>query len=387
MPKKIKHESFKYCFLKEATANHYQNSINPKLKWIEFINDLTFLYKSNEIEIQWSQPEKSSLKFSLNEVNFYKKKKANLESSQILEDINKSKNKFFFENSVNEIAYKAGFMINKNITVKEDQKEIERKFHDEWANNEDLNKINILRNNEVCTAPEMRYITKRLGDLKGRTLLDIGCGLGEASVYFAMKGAEVTSSDLSEGMLNVTSKLAVSNGVKVKIHLADAEDLKLKKDQKFDVVYAGNLLHHVNIEEMINNAKKHLNKNGIFISWDPLAYNPAINVYRNIATDVRTPDEHPITIKDLNFFNKSFDRVEKKYFWFFTLIIFGIMAILQRRNPNEERFWKVILDEGDKWKWLYKPLEILDKIILFIFPPLRLLCWNVVLIGINEKKK
>jgi 2-polyprenyl-3-methyl-5-hydroxy-6-metoxy-1,4-benzoquinol methylase len=65
----------------------------------------------------------------------------------------------------------------------------------------------------------MRYITKRLGDLNGKTLLDIGRGLGEASVYFAMKGAEVTSSDLSEGMLNVTTKLALENEVKVKTHL------------------------------------------------------------------------------------------------------------------------------------------------------------------------
>ena len=63
------------------------------------------------------------------------------------------------------------------------------------------------------------------------------------------------------------------------------------------------------------------------------------------------------------------------------------MAIVQRRNPNKERFWKVILEEGEKWKWLYKPLEILDKVFLFLFPPLRLLCWNVVLIGINRGKK
>ena len=55
------------------------------------------------------------------------------------------------------------------------------------------------------------------------------------------------------------------------------------------------------------------------------------------------------------------------------------MAVFQRRNPNKERFWKVILEEGDKWEWIYKPLEKLDKLILFLLPPLKLLCWNIVI--------
>ena len=149
-------------------------------------------------------------------------------------------------------------------------KDIERIFHDEWADSEDISKIDVLRNNEVCTAPEMRYITSRLGNMKGKSLLDIGCGLGEASVYFALKGANVTSSDLSEGMLNVTQSLARKNNVEVTPHLADAEDLKLKRNQKFDIIYAGNLLHHVDIEKMLNNARNHIKNGGVFVSWDPL---------------------------------------------------------------------------------------------------------------------
>ena len=49
----------------------------------------------------------------------------------------------------------------------------------------------------------MRHISKVLGDLNGKTLLDIGCGLGEASVYFAIRGAEVTSRDISKECSNL----------------------------------------------------------------------------------------------------------------------------------------------------------------------------------------
>jgi hypothetical protein len=56
------------------------------------------------------------------------------------------------------------------------------------------------------------------------------------------------------------------------------------------------------------------------------------------------------------------------------------MALAPRRNPNKERFWKVIIQEGSKWEWLYRPLEALDRFLLAIFPPLRMLCWNVVIV-------
>ena len=40
-------------------------------------------------------------------------------------------------------------------------------------------------------------------------------------------------------------------------------------------------------------------------SWDPLKYNFFINVYRKIATDVRTEDEHPLSIEDINLIKKT----------------------------------------------------------------------------------
>ena len=199
-------------------------------------------------------------------------------------------------------------------------------------------------------------------------------------MYFAILGADVTSSDLSQGMLDATTRLAQANGVSVKQHVASAEDLQLSPDAKFDIIYAGNLLHHVDIEETITRIKPHLADGGVFVTWDPLAYNPAINVYRSMATDVRTPDEHPLKWSDIKLFHKHFGTVETRYFWFTTLIIFVIMALAQRRNPNKERFWKVVVQEGNKWAWLYRPLESLDRLLLTVLPPLRLLCWNVVIV-------
>ena len=277
--------------------------------------------------------------------------------------------------------------MRKSNSVKKTRiKKFEETFHDKWSAKEDPKKIDVMLVNEACTAPEMRYIFKSLGGargLRGKTILDIGCGLGEASVYFALKGAKVTALDLSSGMLKLTSKLAKINNIKVKTHLASSENFNMPPNKKFDIIYAGNCLHHSNISQTLSKIIIYLKKGGIFFSWDPLQYNPLINIYRKIATKVRTVDEHPLTYKDIKLIKRKFEKTTIKYFWFFTLVIFVFMFLFQRIDPNKERYWKKIIYESNKWKLLYYPLEILDSIILFLFPPLRFLCWNVVIKGIK----
>lgn len=254
----------------------------------------------------------------------------------------------------------------------------EEVFHDEWAQDTDVEKVDVILANEAITAPEWRYISTRLGDIKGKSLLDVGSGLGEASVYFALKGAAVTATDISGGMLEFSEKLAIRYGVKIKTHKSTAEDLAFKAGEQFDIVYVGNLFHHVEIEPAILNIKKVMHPGSILVSVDPLAYNPIINIYRMIATKVRTEDEHPLKRRDIELFKKHFEKVELRFFWLTTLLIFMIMAVIQMRNPNKVRFWKVILQEGEKWAWLYKPLEAVDRFLIRIFPFLGWLCWNVV---------
>lgn len=265
------------------------------------------------------------------------------------------------------------------ISEKENRLATEERFHEEWASGVDVTTINISGMNEALTAPEMRYITALLADIRGKRLLDLGCGLGEAGVYFALKGAEVTVADLSESMIEVASRLATSCGVSVGTLKVAAESLHLPDEQKFDVVYAGNLFHHVDIAATLPGVCKVLKPDGILVSWDPVAYNPLINIYRRIASEVRTPDEHPLTLSDIKLFKKHFRHVETRYFWLTTLVIFIVMAAFQFRNPNKERYWKKVVEEADRWAPLYRPLELIDKFLLKIFPFLGLLCWNVVI--------
>ena len=384
MPKKILFESFKNRFLIEASNLNYKriNKPNESNDWINFLSELNFEYEGKQVLITWKnqKPEIQQLKVDINNLSFYSRvsKNENFNKTNTSKDITKEKNKILLLKIIQNVATMAEFK------EEEYNNNFEAEFHDKWAEIEDPEKIEVKLINEASTSPEMRFITKQIGNFNGKKILDVGCGLGEVSIYFALKGANVTALDISSGMLKKTSQLAKLNRVKIKTHLATAEDFNFSDNEKFDVIYMGNCLHHANIDRSMKNVVSHLNKDGIFLSWDPIAYNPIINIYRLIATKVRTPDEHPLKLSDIKLIKNYFKFSETNYFWFTTLIIFVLMFIVQFKNPNKERFWKTVIYESKRWEWLYKPLEKLDKIILKVFPPLKLLCWNVVIFGKNN---
>lgn len=101
---------------------------------------------------------------------------------------------------------------------------------------------------------------------------------------------------------------------------------------------------------------------------------------------VRTEDEHPFKRKDVALFRKHFEQVDVQFYWLTTLLIFILMAVVQFRNPSKVRYWKKVVEEGDQWAWLYKPLAAFDTFILKLFPFLGWLCWNVVIKAERPKK-
>src|SRR3954463_10129970 len=114
--------------------------------------------------------------------------------------------------------------------------ERERKFHDQWAASISVDGIKVADYFEACTAPENRFILGQLGDVTGKRLLDLGCGAGENSVYFSLKGAHCVATDYSAGMVEKAISLATANGVEIEARTMNALEIDFP-DSSFDIVY------------------------------------------------------------------------------------------------------------------------------------------------------
>jgi SAM-dependent methyltransferase len=254
----------------------------------------------------------------------------------------------------------------------------EAAFHDEWAASTPLDEILVRECFEAPTALENQFILSRVGSVRGKKLLDVGAGLGESSVYFALLGARVTTTDISPGMVETALALARKYGVTLEGIVTTAEQLSVPAGE-YDIVYAANTIHHVqNRALLFEQIKRVLKPGGMFFSWDPLAYNPVISLYRRMATEVRTEDERPLTVADVELARRYFPGLQHREFWISSLLLFVKYYVKDRIHPNEQRYWKRILRERPetlKW-WL--PLRSLDRGLASV-PGLHWLAWNIVL--------
>jgi len=146
----------------------------------------------------------------------------------------------------------------------------EKVFHDAWAESVDPRSVNVEALSEACTMPETRYILseiEKLGGLKGKKVLEIGCGCGEASVYFAKQGAIVTATDISDGMVRLTQRVAECHQVELTGIVCSADALPFPAES-FDIVYAANVLHHVDMGKALDEVKrvlKPLSRGGAYL--------------------------------------------------------------------------------------------------------------------------
>ena len=262
----------------------------------------------------------------------------------------------------------------------------EAAFHDAWAGSTPIDNVLVRECFEVPTAMENRFILSRMGDLKGKRLLDLGAGLGESSVYFALQGAQVTMTDISPGMVQTGRELARKYGVEIEGIVSQAENLFVP-GETYDFVYIANTIHHVRDRDgLFQKIHRALKPGGRFFSYDPVAYNPAINVYRRMATKVRTEDESPLTLRDLRLARKYFPNAQHREFWISTLLLFVKYYAVDGVHPNQDRYWKKIVRETpERLRW-WMPLRALDGVLTRL-PLVRWLAWNIVMWGEKEASR
>ncbi len=155
-----------------------------------------------------------------------------------------------------------------------------------------------------------------LGDLSEKSILDLGCFSGNTlSLELARRSRQYTGIDLSpEGIDELNRKIREAG-----IEGAIGKTVDFLSDdfgnEKFDVIYAKSVFHHFeHFDEFLIEVDKHLNDNGIVITYDPLNTSKIMRFFRALYRPLQSDAEWewPFERQSFQKIETHFDIIEKQ---------------------------------------------------------------------------
>ena len=151
---------------------------------------------------------------------------------------------------------------------------------------------NNLNANELLEIP---HIIQMLPNIKGKNILDLGCGFGNMSRFFIENGANhVTAIDISKNMLCEARRMNFSPKIDYKIlHMENITKL----DKKYDIVFSSLAVHYVSdFKKLCEDINSLLNKNGYFV----------FSQEHPISTAIDHPKKQNLEYKHVDIFGKRY---------------------------------------------------------------------------------
>lgn len=203
------------------------------------------------------------------------------------------------------------------------------------------------------------YRVALLRECAGKRVLEYGCGAGSSAFPLAAAGARVTGIDISSTAIDKARGKAERRGLPVRFEVANAEATDFA-DASFDLVCGTGILHHLDVDAAYAEIRRVLTPQGKAIFTEPMGHNPIINAFRRKTPKLRTADEHPLLMADLERAAHYFGNVEARFFHLTTLA-----AVPLKRVPRFDR----IVDS----------LHALDGLLFQVCPYLKRHAWMTVL--------
>jgi ubiquinone/menaquinone biosynthesis C-methylase UbiE len=104
-----------------------------------------------------------------------------------------------------------------------------------------------------------------IGHVKGKRVLDAGCGYGYYSILLARSGARVTGIDISERMIELAKNNAREASVKCQFFVCDVQNLSMFSKNTFDMVVSSVVVGDLDfLEKAFSEVYRVLKRNGTF---------------------------------------------------------------------------------------------------------------------------
>jgi SAM-dependent methyltransferase len=149
-----------------------------------------------------------------------------------------------------------------------------------------------------------------LGELTGKRVVVVGCS-DVGVLPLARRGANVIGIDVADEAVAQLNEQIAREGFadRAKGMVMNAEDLTFEPGS-VDMIVCTGVLHHLDVEKSAKTFSKVLKSDGRVVMMEPLAWNPAAALYRQVTPSMRTEFEHPLKPIDLQILRRHFSKVE-----------------------------------------------------------------------------
>lgn len=218
---------------------------------------------------------------------------------------------------------------------------------------------------------DVRCALREMKPLRGRMTLDLGGGLGLMAILLAARGATVVVADISLPRLKRAREIITREGLQASIHFVctTAEELAFR-DESFDRITCKSVLIHTDLARASAELARTLARDGMSCLIEPMARNPFVNLYRQIAapkiwreiTDYFTPRSIETVARP--FRERGFATHTRYAFWL--------------------AFFASPLNYSLHWPRAYRGMENflnwIDGMLIKLFPAIRRQCWFCVIV-------
>jgi SAM-dependent methyltransferase len=161
----------------------------------------------------------------------------------------------------------------------------------------------------------LEYAFHLLGDVRGKTVLDLGCGTGENIVPLLERGARVIAMDISPDLVAIAQKRLADANLEASVRVGSAYETGLP-DESVDTIFCMALIHHLDIKLVRDEMWRILRKNGVVVLKEPIRFSKAYAWLRSLlpASEDVSEYEHPLTREELATMIQPFKVEGARYF-------------------------------------------------------------------------
>ena len=187
-------------------------------------------------------------------------------------------------------------------------------------------------------------------------ICDVGAGVGHLTLVLANKGFQIKAVEPNDAMRSI-GKIRTKDFKNINWHEGTGEETG-QQSNSFQMVTFGSSFNVCDRKKALIETSRILKPKGKFIFIEPLGTNPIINFYRKITPNSRSEDEHPLVKQDFDLIKKKFNKIDVKYYGFFTLIFFPFYLkpvnsfVFKFLNKLDQVFFKINIFKNFAWSVL-----------------------------------